>query len=154
VRIAVVGVGRMGRRHVQAVRSLGFEICGVCDTSQESLALAEKEQGVAPDRHFSSLKSLLGVARPDGVIIATTAPTHAEYTCLAAEAGVKAILCEKPMATSLADCDRMIEVCRTHGAKLAINHQMRFMEQYQVPKSVAEGEAFGGLKSVTVVAGS
>jgi predicted dehydrogenase len=154
VKIAVAGVGRMGRRHIQAARSLGLDVCAVCDTSQEALALAETEQGVAPDRHFDNLPWLLSVARPDCLIVATTAPTHADYTCMAAEAGVTAILCEKPMAVSLAECDRMRDVCRANGSKLAINHQMRFMEQYVVPKSIAEGEAFGGLSSVTVVGGN
>lgn len=152
--LAIVGLGRMGRRHVQAVRSLGLDVSAVCDTSAESLALTEREQGIAPDRHFSDLRTLLDRVQPDGLIIATTAPTHAEFTCMAAEAGVKAILCEKPMAVSLADCDRMLRACREHGAKLAINHQMRFMEQYVLPKAMIEDESFGGLASVTVVGGN
>jgi predicted dehydrogenase len=144
----------MGRRHVHAVRSLGFDVRAICDTSAESLALTEREHGIAADRQYHDLRELLARTRPDGLIIATTAPTHAEYTCMAAEAGVKVILCEKPMAVSLAECDRMLRACREHGARLAINHQMRFMEQYVLPKAMVEGEAFGGLRSVTVVGGN
>lgn len=154
MKIAVVGVGRMGRRHIQAARSLDLDVCAIFDTSQEALSLAQSEQGVPPDRHFTSLTSLLSSSNPDCVIVATTAPTHAEFTCAAAEAGVPAILCEKPMAISLADCDRMLEVCRANGAKLAINHQMRFMDQYLLSKATVESEAFGGLSSVTVVGGN
>lgn len=144
----------MGRRHVQAVRSLGLDVHAICDTSTESLALTEREHGIGPDRQFRDLADLLARVRPEGLIIATTAPTHAEYTCMAAEAGVKVILCEKPMAVSLAQCDRMLRVCREHGVRLAINHQMRFMEQYLLPKAIVEGEAFGGLTSVTGVGGN
>ena len=144
----------MGRRHVQAVRSLGLDVSAICDTSAEALTQAVREHGIGADRHYTDLRALLTRARPDGLIIATTAPTHAEYTCMAAEAGVKVILCEKPMAVSLAECDRMLRVCREHGAKLAINHQMRFMEQYLIPKAMVEGDTFGGLTSVTVVGGN
>jgi predicted dehydrogenase len=58
------------------------------------------------------------------------------------------------MAISLAECDRMLEACRKYGVRLAINHQMRFMEQYTEPKRIINSEAFGGLASVTVVAGN
>jgi predicted dehydrogenase len=58
------------------------------------------------------------------------------------------------MGVSLAECDRMIDTCKAQGAKLAINHQMRFMPQYTEPKRIIQSAAFGGLSSVTVVAGN
>jgi predicted dehydrogenase len=58
------------------------------------------------------------------------------------------------MAVSLAECDKMLEVCAHYGTELAVNHQMRFMEQYTEPKRLVHSEAFGGLSSVTVVAGN
>jgi predicted dehydrogenase len=144
----------MGRRHVQAVRSIGLEVTAICDVSADALQLTEREQAIDADRQYTDFRKLLKRAAPEVLIVSTTAPTHAEYTCAAAEAGVKAILCEKPMAVSLAQCDRMRDVCRANGAKLAINHQMRFMEQYIAPKTMIEGDAFGGLRSVTVVGGN
>lgn len=154
MKVSVVGLGRMGRRHVQAVHSMGLEVSAICDISPDALMLTEREHRVAADRHYRDIHDMLKHSVPDALIIATTAPTHAEYTCAAAESGVKAILCEKPMAVSLAECDRMREACRRNGAKLAINHQMRFMEQYTVPKATVGSEAFGGLSSVTVVGGN
>jgi predicted dehydrogenase len=152
--VAVVGVGRMGRRHLQALCELGQTIVGICDPSPESLALAQTEQGIGADRHFRDFSEMLTRTTPESLIVATTAPTHADYVCHAAERGVRYILCEKPMATSLADCDRMLRVCRERGTILAINHQMRFMEQYTSPKRIVDSAQFGGLSSVTVVAGN
>ena len=154
MKTVVLGTGRMGRRHIQVVKELSLDLVGVCDSNPEALALAEKEQGVPARIRYSDVSSLLKEMRPECVIIATTAPTHCEYTCLAAEAGAKYILCEKPMAVSLAECDRMLEACQRHEARLAINHQMRFMEQYTEPKRIINSEAFGGLTSITVVAGN
>ena len=58
------------------------------------------------------------------------------------------------MASSLDECDQMIEVCRRHGAKLAINHQMRLMDQYLEAKRLIEAPEFGGWSSITVIAGN
>jgi predicted dehydrogenase len=54
------------------------------------------------------------------------------------------------MASSLEECDRMIAACRAAGAKLAVNHQMRFMEQYTDIKALIETPEFGGLRSMVV----
>jgi myo-inositol 2-dehydrogenase / D-chiro-inositol 1-dehydrogenase len=154
MKVAIIGVGRMGRRHLQVVRDLGLELAGVCDQSAKSLETTSQEYAIPRERLFRETSDLLKQSRPECVIVATTAPTHCSYTCQAAEAGVKFILCEKPMGISLSECDRMIEACRENDAKLAINHQMRFMEQYTKPKAIIESAAFGGLSSVTVVAGN
>lgn len=154
MKTVVLGAGRMGRRHMQVVRDLGLDLVGICDQNPEALVLASKEQGVPLELHFDDVPTLLKCIRPECVIVATTAPSHAEYTCMAVEAGAKFILCEKPMAVSLAECDRMIEVCAHYGAQLAINHQMRFMEQYTEPKRIFQSDAFGGLQTMTVVAGN
>jgi len=154
MKTAVLGAGRMGRRHIQVVKEIRLELVGICDPNPEALALADKEQGIASELHYSDAPSLLKEKQPECVVIATTAPTHCEYTCLAAELGAKYILCEKPMAISMAECDRMLETCAQHNTRLAINHQMRFMEQYTEPKRLINSDAFGGLASVTVVAGN
>jgi predicted dehydrogenase len=154
MKAAILGVGRMGRRHIQVVRRLEWELTGVYDVSPASLKLAQDEQGVPENCLFSDLDQLYAAGVPDALIIATTADSHCALTCMAAERGVKYILVEKPMAVSLEECDRMIETCKRHGARLAVNHQMRFMEQYTEPKRLFASEEFGGLASMTVVAGN
>jgi predicted dehydrogenase len=62
---------------------------------------------------------------------------------MAAEAGASHILVEKPMAISLIECEMVLKVCARHGARLAVNHQMRFMEQYTEPKRIVQLEIFG-----------
>lgn len=154
MKAAIIGVGRMGRRHIQVVRRLGLDLVGVCDSSPEALALAVKEENVDPQIVFKDAEVLLKNTQPECAIIATTAPSHCEYVCLCAQNGVKQILVEKPMATSLSDCDRMIETCKQNDTRLAVNHQMRFMEQYFKSKEIVYSDSFGGLSSVTVVGGN
>jgi predicted dehydrogenase len=152
LRTAVIGVGRMGQRHIAAVRMAGSEVVAICDARQDALDAVARDERI--EQGFTDPAKMLAEVNPDCVVIATTAPSHAELTCLAAEAGVKFILCEKPMATSLADCDRMIEACAANGVRLAVNHQMRFMPQFTIPKSLGESDLIGGIGSINVVAGN
>lgn len=154
MKAAVIGVGRMGRRHVKVAQSLGLEIAGVCDVSEDSLAAAAAEASLPKVALYRDVGALLSGARPDVVIVATTGPTHAEYTIRAAESGAQFVLCEKPMATSLADCDRMIATCARRGTALAVNHPMRFMPQYVEAKKLLESEELGGLRSMTAICGN
>ena len=151
---AIIGLGRMGLRHAQVLKNLGIRIGAVSDANGEALAKARNELGVAPSACHVDGHALLGATVPDLLVVATTAASHAELVIAAAARGVKMILCEKPMAVSLGQCDRMIEACARHGTRLAVNHQMRFMEQYMRPRSLLASEAYGGVSSVTVVAGN
>ncbi len=143
----------MGRRHVAALRAGGFDVVGIADTDPEALTSAGAALSMPRHAQFVKPEQLLTL-QPDCVVIATTAPSHCQLTCLAADAGVRYILCEKPMAVSLAECDTMIEVAAHAGATLAINHQMRFMERFLEPLRIVKSEDFGGLGSMTVVAGN
>lgn len=150
----LIGLGRMGMRHAQVIRDLGLELSGAAELSAETRLRAAGELGLPADRVFADGFEAIDRLQPDVVIVATTAPSHAALVCHAAAGGAKAILCEKPMAVSLADCDRMMEACRKSGTRLAINHQMRFMEQYTLPRTVVSGPEFGGLGSMQVICGN
>jgi predicted dehydrogenase len=154
MKACVIGVGRMGRRHIAAARGAGFELAGIFDMSPEAIATTLAECDVPKSIVFSDAKQMLQAVRPDAAVISTTAPSHCELVCTAAEAGVLNILCEKPMASSLQECDRMIAACSAAGARLAVNHQMRFMAQYTDIKVLAGTPEFGGLRSMVVTAGN
>jgi predicted dehydrogenase len=152
MKFCAIGLGRMGRRHLQVAKNLGFDIAGVYDPLPESVNLALKEHHLPASVVFDSAKRMLEAVRPETLVVASTAPSHCEYVCLAAEAGVRHVLCEKPMAVSVAECDRMLKACASSGTSLAVNHQMQFMEQYTLVKELVASANFGGLRSVTVAA--
>jgi predicted dehydrogenase len=154
MRAAVIGVGRMGVRHVQVLKKLQMDVCAIADVSPSALTAVSREFGVPGSGCFEDALEMLRSVRPEAVVISTTAPTHARFTCAAAEAGAQFILCEKPMATSLADAAEMREVCRRTGTRLAINHQMRFMPQYTRVKALITGSDDAGPLASIVVAGS
>jgi len=154
IKAAVIGVGRMGRKHGKAIQAAGLELCAVADGLEPSLQAARDELGLSLEQCFTDHVEMLRQVRPDLVCIATTATSHADLTCQAAEMGIRHVLCEKPMATSIVDCERMIATCEKHGTTLAINHQMRFISQYMRPREVVESEALGGFCGLHVIAGN
>lgn len=150
MRVAVIGAGSMGRRHIQAIENLGMTLIGIFDPLPESVSKAVDQFGLSSEQIFGSAEALLTHTELDGLVIASTAPSHCEYVCLAAQHGVSHILCEKPMAVSVPECDRMIRACREANAKLAINHPQRFLEKYTAVKALVDSDALGGLRGVIV----
>jgi predicted dehydrogenase len=144
----------MGQRHLQNIKDMGLDLAGVCDALEATLKEAGESFQLPAEQCFTETEKLLAEAKPECLIIATTAPSHAELVIAAAKAGCRYILCEKPMAVSVQQCHDMVEACRELGTHLAINHQMRFMEQYTRPKSLLESERFGGLTTIQVLAGN
>lgn len=154
MKAAVVGLGIMGKKHIKAIQLLGLNIVGLSDLNGSTLIDTANEFNISSDKLYDDFCELLTDAKPELLVIATTAPGHCALTCLAAESGVKYILCEKPMAVSVSECNAMIETCAKYGTKLAINHQMRFLDHYIKAKEIIKSEEFGGLASITVLGGN
>ena len=101
-------------------------------------------------RTYADWQEMLQSEELDIVSVATYAPQHAEMTTGCVEAGVRAIFCEKPIATTLADAGRMVDRCGQSGVLLAINHNRRFnMAFWQLRDRIAAGE-LGELTSINL----
>jgi predicted dehydrogenase len=145
----------MGQRHAEALRKLGITLIAVADPIDAACTqLVQAWQGKVIPTSCTSLAELLQVQVPELLVVATTADGHAAQALQAIEAGVGMILLEKPVATSLAACRQLSELCERTGARIAVNHQMRFLPQYQIPKELLASAAFGGFHSMHVVAGN
>jgi len=141
VRVCVVGVGRAGTVHAQNFRwrvpHAALETVVDADTERARQAAADLDLG---DAYYASLEAALTSARFDAVVITTPTFTHAQLAVTAAQAG-KHILCEKPMALTLEECDRMIEAARSAGVIL----QMAFMRRFDPPFVAARQQIDDGL---------
>ena len=100
----------------------GGELVGVYSRDQHRAeAFAQKHGARAA---YSRLSDLLKDARVDGVFVSSPNALHAEHVVQAAEAG-KHVLCEKPMATTIADAVRMLKACRRAGVTLGVAFDLR-----------------------------
>ena len=153
LRFAVIGLGRMGMRHIQAAQDLGMTLVGGADLSPQARATLTQDHGVPPEACLEDGLALLAAVRPEALVVATTAPSHANFVLAAIQAGVRHVLCEKPMASSIAEGEAMLAACAASGTRLAINHQMQFMDQYTRVRDLIGSDQMGPLASI-LVAGS
>lgn len=142
VRIAVVGVGRIGLTHAESLahRVRGARLVAVTTSDNGRTAAARERLGdVAVYTH---LDGLLAAEELDAVVIASSTSAHRENVERCAAAGVH-ILCEKPLALTLADCDRAIAATERAGVKLMVGHVRRFDEGHVEAKRFIEAGAIG-----------
>jgi len=130
--------------------------CGWANHYARALAFSEKVRLVAvaggrrapvfAERHGVRLEpspeALCEASDVELVVVATPHGLHADHTVLAAERG-RHILVEKPMATSTADCDRVLEACRRAGVKLMVAHSRRFFPLVKLAKQIVDEGRIG-----------
>jgi predicted dehydrogenase len=136
----VVGAGTIGAQHAAALRGVGgATLVAVCEPRVETGQRLAAEYGVewCPD-----LAALLARSDVQVVVLATPSGLHARQCLEAAEAG-KHVVAEKPVATTLADTDRMREACRRAGVRLAVVFQNRFQRPALRLKRAVEAGLFG-----------
>ncbi|MEU3269353.1 Gfo/Idh/MocA family oxidoreductase [Saccharomonospora sp. NPDC006951] len=118
VRVAVVGAGLIGRRHIELVRAHPrCELVSVVDPDAEARA-----RGNVPG--YAELPDMLAAARPDGVIVASPNRLHAEHVLCCVEAGIP-VLVEKPLADSVTAGAAMIAAAEAEGVPLLVGHHRR-----------------------------
>lgn len=139
MRIGLIGAGGMGNVHARAWRAAGAEIVGIVSRDHDSASSLASQVG---PRVASGIHELLESA--DVVDICTPTPNHLEYTRLAASAG-KHVVCEKPIALTVADAQAMIDACQTASVRLFIAHVVRFFPQYRAAHDAVAGGQVGDL---------
>ncbi len=124
LRAAVIGVGSLGRHHARNYSEMkreGLIACvSVCDAIKNTAEQAAADNGC---EFFTNWRDLLG--KVDIVSVVTPTETHCEIACAFLENGVH-VLVEKPIASTLAEADKMIAVAKSSGAKLMVGQLERF----------------------------
>jgi predicted dehydrogenase len=121
LRIAVVGVGHLGRHHARILASLpAAQLVAVVDTNRPR---AEEIAAASGARAFTDYRELFG--QVDAVTIAVPTELHAEIGCAFLDARIP-VLVEKPLAWSLAEADRLIQAAAKAAVVLAVGHTERF----------------------------
>lgn len=97
---------------------------------------------------YADYEQMLAEVKPDIVCIATRQTTHADMVEQATEAGVRGILCDKPLATSLAEADRIAAACREHHVALQFALDRRHQQPYLHLRQLIAGGIVGDVKSM------
>ena len=134
-RVLVIGMGQMGRSHALAHHALGSQIVGLINRSVPSLP-----EELAHYPQFRTAEE--GLAQnPDLVVIATYSDSHADLAIRAMEQGAH-VFVEKPLATTVADAERVVAVARRTGRKLVVGYILRHHPSWI--RLIQEARALGG----------
>lgn len=123
--VGVIGTGWIGQDHIRRLTDtvVGARAVAVTDIGLERAKQVASGVGA---RVLDTGQDVIGDPGVDAVVVTSWGPTHAEYVLAAIAAG-KHVFCEKPLATTAADCLRIIEAEQAHGRRLV---QVGFMRRY------------------------
>lgn len=146
IKTAVIGTGFIGGVHIQALRRLGVDVCGVLGSSPDRGAERAAELGVPAS--YASLDDLLADDRID--VVHVTSPNHAHYPQVKAIlAAGKHVVCEKPLAMTSEQSAEMVELAKASGKVAAVCYNVRFYALNQQARGMVAAGDLGDIRFVT-----
>lgn len=138
VGMGIIGAGGWGAMHARTYATVeGVELRGVADSNEERAQAMARQYGATA---YTSLHDLVKDTRIDAVSIVTPDATHEEAVIAAAQAG-KHILAEKPLATTVDACERMLDAVEKAGVKLMVDFHARWSPPlYKAWEAIRKGE--------------
>ncbi|MEJ8802354.1 Gfo/Idh/MocA family protein [Pontibacter sp. H249] len=149
--IALVGLGEYSSSQLAPAlqETQNCYLAGIVTGTPSKAATWKKKYNI-PDKNIYNYKTIDQIREnPDIDIIYIVLPNgmHAEYTIKAAETG-KHVICEKPMATSVEDCKRMIDACNRNNVKLSIGYRLHFEPHHQRVMELGQQQVYGAVRKI------
>ena len=147
VRIAVIGAGLIGHRHVQhIIDEPRCRLAGVIDPDPQAKLLAEN----AGTAYYSDIEPFLNETDAEGVIIATPNNTNTTIGVRCATAGLH-LLVEKPIDSDPAAAANLLEVAKEAGVKVLVGHHRRFNPYIEAAKRILDDGTLGTVTAVNAL---
>ncbi len=141
IRTAVIGTGFMGRVHLEALRRVeNVDVVEIAATSQEKAKAAAAGFNVL--NATGDWREVINDPSIDAVHVATPNASHYEITKAALESG-KHVLCEKPLAMSVAEAQELTDLAAARKLRGGLNHNLRYYPMVQQMRSMREAGDFG-----------
>ena len=158
-RVGIVGLGFMGKMHFRCYQALdGVQVAAICDTDTAKFADtsgtagniegAEAPLDLAGIGLHDDFDKMLAGANLDAVSITLPTYMHREYAVKALNAGVN-VLCEKPLAMTVADCEAITTAAEQSGKLLQTGHCIRFWPEYAKTKEIIDSGEYGKVLAAT-----
>lgn len=142
IRVCLIGCGRAGMIHARSYMGgvSGAVLAALCDPSADTLKAAAEETGVT--KLYHDWHDVMKDEEIDAVIVVTPTQFHHDVVISAASAG-KHVFCEKPMASTEAECDEMIAACAANRVKLQLGFMRRFDRSFRRGKEMLDAGTVG-----------
>ena len=145
IRVAVIGAGYMGERHARIYAGLpDVELVAVCDVREAAARELAARTGASA---YTDFRALLRRDDLDAVSVCTPDALHREPCELATQAG-RHVLVEKPIATTVADAESMVDAAARAGVVLLVGHCLRFDPRYDQARQAVERGELGRIQTV------
>lgn len=147
MKYALIGCGRIAVNHMKAAINNELEIVAVCDVLEEKMEELLAKYGLEKDesiKRYTDYKKMVEELQPELASIATESGLHAEIALYCIEKGVNLII-EKPMAMSIEDANKIIDLAEKKNVKVSACHQNRFNVAIQKLRKAVESGRFGKL---------
>ncbi|HEY3417654.1 MAG TPA: Gfo/Idh/MocA family oxidoreductase [Armatimonadota bacterium] len=142
VKLGVVGLG-MGGGHVEGYQAHPeAEVVAICDTNPERLNEKARKYGIA--HTFTDAETMLKQCKLDAISVATPNAWHAPITIAALKRGLH-VLCEKPMAMTVKESEKMLAAAEKSGKNLMINFSYRFSPMSYALKQQVDAGVVGDI---------
>lgn len=151
LKVAVVGCGFVAqKRHIPSFlrSSKDVSLCALCDLNRDLARDVANRFGIPSA--YSHLSEMLSKERSDVVDVCTPPNNHTSVAVEAMENGCHVLL-EKPMASSISDCDKMIQASKKYGVKLSVVHNQRFYPPFLKAQQLVEDGVIGELTGMRVL---
>lgn len=151
MKYAIIGCGRIARKHIEAAHQCGLTVAAVCDISNEAMhsLISNTIKYARPPARYLDYKQMLKDIAPQIVAVATDSGSHAEIALNCINAGANVIL-EKPMAMSLHDARNIINAADERMVKVTVCHQNRFNYASQALYRAIRQNRFGKLSHASI----
>lgn len=146
IKFGIIGYGNIGKRHAQHIQHHAeAELVAICDVPGFSF----NQDELSDIATYDSISSFLAQTELDVVNVCTPNYLHAEHSILALQQG-KHVVCEKPMALSATDCNRMIAAAEASNKTIFVVKQNRYNEPVQELKRMIDQGILGKILMVQV----
>lgn len=160
-RVGIVGTGpdpdekvsgesfAMAYEHARAYETIAnCEVVACADIVPQNARDFAGTFDLDPDHVYEDSHEMVARADIDVVSVCVPPPAHAEVVVGCAEEGIRAIHCEKPMASTWGACKRMVDTCENEGVQLTFNHQHRFGKPLQRTKDLIDAGRIGAVERI------
>ena len=149
-RVGIVGCGSISHLHARGYQGVdSVEMVALADPVQAAADAFGDQYGI--EKRYTDFRQMLDEEDLDIVSNATWHKLHASITISICARKPKAVLCEKPMATCMGECNEMMIAAERNGVKLAIGHQRRFNPAWNEARDLIADGAIGRIQHVTAV---
>jgi predicted dehydrogenase len=145
-----IGLGARGLVHLHGLlkNSDSFDVVGICDLLPDRLQAAADRFSIGSDKLYDDAERMMRALKPDVMSFTTLPHIRKEFVEMAVKYGVKGLLLEKPMETTIDDAKYITDLCAKNNIKAVVCHQHKYLSSFLKLKEILDSGELGGIYKI------